>query len=114
EEKIRFVGNIVIDTLFNMRKRSDESTILADLGIDKKGYVQVTLHRPSNVDQKETLTNFVEILEKTSNDLPMVWPVHPRSKNRAEEFGLWQRLQKVEGLYLLEPVGYLDNVSLMN
>lgn len=114
EEKIRFVGNIMIDTLFNMRKRSNESTILKDLSIDEKGYVLVTLHRPSNVDQKETLTNFVEILEQTSKDLPMVWPVHPRSKNRAEEFGLWERLEAIEDLYLLEPVGYLDNVNLMN
>jgi len=114
EEKIRFVGNIMIDTLFNMRERSSESTILADLGISKKEYALVTLHRPSNVDQEDTLGNFVEILEKTSEDLPMVWPVHPRSKNRAEEFGLWERLQDIDNLHLLEPVGYLDNVSLMN
>ncbi|PAU93160.1 UDP-N-acetylglucosamine 2-epimerase (non-hydrolyzing) [Aliifodinibius salipaludis] len=114
EEKIRFVGNIMIDTLFNMRKRSDESTILSDLGIKEKGYVLVTLHRPSNVDQEETLSNFVKILEETSQELPMVWPVHPRSKNNAEKFGLWERLQSVENLHLLEPVGYLDNVCLMN
>jgi len=114
DEKIRFVGNIMIDTLFNMRERSGESTILADLEISKKEYALVTLHRPSNVDQEDTLGNFVEILEKTSEDLPMVWPVHPRSKNRAEEFGLWERLQSIANLHLLEPVGYLDNVCLMN
>lgn len=114
QEKIRFVGNIMIDTLFSMRKRSDESTILKDLSIDEKGYVLVTLHRPSNVDQKATLTNFVEVLEQTAKDLPLVWPVHPRSKNKAKEFGLWERLKAVKNLHLLEPVGYLDNVSLMN
>ncbi len=114
DEKIKFVGNIMIDTLFNMRKRSDESTILADLGIEEKGYALVTLHRPSNVDQEDTLGNFVEILEETAQDLPMVWPVHPRSKNRAEEFGFWDRLQSIGNLHLLEPVGYLDNVCLMN
>lgn len=114
DEKIRFVGNIMIDTLFNMRKRSAESTILGDLGISKKQYALVTLHRPSNVDQQETLANFVDILEETSQDLPMVWPVHPRSQNRAEEFDLWDRLQSIDSLYLLDPVGYLDNVNLMN
>lgn len=114
EEKISFVGNIMIDTLFNMRKRSDESTLLPELGLNKSDYVLVTLHRPSNVDQKKTLTNFVEILEETTKELPMVWPVHPRSKSRAEEFGLWQRLQSIQKLHLLEPVGYLDNVSLMS
>lgn len=114
EEKIRFVGNIMIDTLFNMRRRTDESTILSELGIKEKEYALVTLHRPSNVDQEDMLSNFVKILEETSEKLPMVWPVHPRSKNNAEKFGLWQRLQSIEDLHLLEPVGYLDNVSLMN
>lgn len=114
QEKIRFVGNIMIDTLFTMRERSGKSAILNDLGVTAKGYVLVTLHRPSNVDQEETLSNFVEILEQTSENLPMVWPVHPRSENRAKQFGLWERLQDIEGLHLLEPVGYLDNVNLMN
>ncbi len=114
EQKIRFVGNIMIDTLFNMREKSASSTILSDLGLKEKEYVLVTLHRPSNVDQKKTLSNFVEIMEETAPKLAMVWPVHPRSRNRAEEFGLWERLQDIENLHLLEPVGYLDNVRLMN
>ena len=114
EKKIRFVGNIMIDTLFTMRERSGESTILADLGVSEKNYGLVTLHRPSNVDQKDTLSNFVEVLETTARDLPLVWPVHPRSRNRAQEFGLWDRLNHIDDLHLLEPVGYLDNVSLMN
>lgn len=114
EEKIRFAGNIMIDTLFNMRKRSDESTILSELDIEKNGYALVTLHRPSNVDQENTLSNFVRVLKETAEDLPLVWPVHPRSKNNAGEFGLWEELQAIDKLHLLEPVGYLDNVSLMN
>lgn len=114
EEKIRFVGNIMIDTLYSMREKSGQSTILADLGIEPKGYVLVTLHRPSNVDQKKTLCNFVDILEETAEKLPMVWPVHPRSKKRAEQFDLWKRLNNIKNVHLLEPVGYLDNVSLMN
>lgn len=114
ERKIRFVGNIMIDTLFNMRKRSGESSILDDLGVIEKDYGLVTLHRPSNVDQQETLSSFVEILEQSAKDLPMVWPVHPRSRNRAKEFGLWERLEKITNLHLLEPVGYLDNVKLMD
>ncbi|GAA5521959.1 UDP-N-acetylglucosamine 2-epimerase (non-hydrolyzing) [Aliifodinibius salicampi] len=114
EGKIRFVGNIMIDTLFNMRKRSGESSILDDLGIIEKSYGLVTLHRPSNVDQKETLSSFVEILEQSARDLPMIWPVHPRSRNRAKEFGLWERLGEIGNLHLLEPVGYLDNVKLMD
>ncbi|MDZ7692693.1 MAG: UDP-N-acetylglucosamine 2-epimerase (non-hydrolyzing) [Balneolaceae bacterium] len=114
QEKIRFVGNIMIDTLFNMREKSGESTILKELGLEKEGYILVTLHRPSNVDSEETLTKFVEIMETTAADIPMVWPVHPRSKKRAEQFGCWERLESIDNLHLLEPVGYLDNVNLMN
>lgn len=114
QQKIRFVGNIMIDTLFSMRKRSGESKILEDLGVSENEYMLVTLHRPSNVDQEETLSNFVKLLEQVTTQIPIVWPVHPRSRNRAEEFGLWGQLESIKKLHLLEPVGYLDNVKLMN
>lgn len=114
DEKIRFVGNIMIDTLMNMKKRSHESGILGELNIEGKNYALITLHRPSNVDQEETFKDFVRVIEETAGDLPLVWPVHPRTKNRAQEFGLWDQLKDLEDLHLLEPVGYLDNVNLMN
>lgn len=114
ERKIRFVGNIMIDTLYNMLEKSAQSTILKELSLTKKEFILITLHRPSNVDQKNTLQNFVDIFKDTSPKIEMVWPVHPRSKSRAEEFGLWKDLQQIENLHLLEPVGYLDNISLMN
>jgi UDP-N-acetylglucosamine 2-epimerase (non-hydrolysing) len=114
EENICLAGNIMIDTLFNMRERSNKSTILSNLGLSPKEYLLVTLHRPSNVDHKEIFANFVEVLGQTSNDIPVIWPVHPRSKKRAKELDLWNQLQEVENLHLLEPVGYLDNVCLMN
>lgn len=105
EEKIRFVGNYMLN-------HSDESTILGDLRIYKKEYVLVTLHRPSNVDQEGILSNFVDIIEETSKNLPLVWPVHPRSKNNIEKFNLWDRLKSIQNLHLIDPVGYLDNVNL--
>jgi len=114
DKKIRFVGNIMIDTLFNVRVKSSESQILNSLGITKKQFALVTLHRPSNVDKEKTFANFVEVLKKTSEELTVVWPVHPRSRNNAQKFGLWQQLEDIENLHLLEPVGYLDNVCLMN
>ena len=114
ENKIYFAGNIMIDTLFNMRKRSKKSTLLNDLGLKAKEYGLVTLHRPSNVDQKETLAGFVEVMEKTADNLPLIWPVHPRSKKQVEQFELWERLEDIKNLHLLAPVGYLDNVNLMS
>lgn len=114
ETKIRFVGNVMIDTLFNMLERSGESSILNDIGLKVKGYILVTLHRPSNVDQKQTFSDFIEILKKTSEDIPIVWPVHPRSRKRAEQFNLWKDLENLKNLWLLDPIGYLDNIQLMN
>lgn len=113
DEKIVFVGNIMIDTLYNMRQKSAESTVLSDLNLKEGTYGLVTLHRPSNVDQKETFLSFVEVMEDLCSKLPLVWPVHPRSRKKAEEFDLWERLNQIENLHLLEPVGYLDNVNLM-
>lgn len=80
ESKICFVGNIMIDTLYNMRNKSGTSTILDNLGIHNNNYMLVTLHRPSNVDHKEKLSAYIDIMEHTSRQLPVVWPVHPRSK----------------------------------
>lgn len=114
EEKIKFVGNIMIDTLYNMRERASESTILTDLNIKKSAYGLITLHRPSNVDHGETFTGFVEIIEEISQKMPLVWPVHPRSRKQAEKFNLWDRLSACANVHLLEPIGYKDNVHLMN
>lgn len=114
DRKIRFVGNIMIDTLFNMREKSHQSGILSELGLHKKEYILVTLHRPSNVDQKWAFQNFARVLKTSAHKTAVVWPVHPRSRKRAEEFGIWEELQAVDKLHLLEPVGYLDNVCLMD
>lgn len=114
ESKIHFVGNIMIDTLYKMRDESINSTVLKDISVEKENYMLVTLHRPSNVDHKDKLNDYVEILEQTSKHIPVVWPVHPRSRKRAEEFGLWERLKNIDELYMLEPIGYGANVCLMN
>lgn len=113
DEKIKFVGNIMIDTLYNMRTRSDESSILEDLKLDKNGYGLITLHRPSNVDHKDIFEGFVEIIQDISQKMPLVWPVHPRTRKQAEKFGLWDTLSACANVHLLEPIGYLDNVNLM-
>lgn len=114
DEKIKFVGNIMIDTLYNMRERASDSTILEDLQLEKDNYGLLTLHRPSNVDHEEIFRGFVEIIEEISEDLPLVWPVHPRSRKQAEKFNLWERLTACANVHLLEPIGYMDNVQLMN
>ncbi|AJF07963.1 non-hydrolyzing UDP-N-acetylglucosamine 2-epimerase [Geoalkalibacter subterraneus] len=110
DEKIFFVGNTMIDSLFKHVKRADESKILDQLGVAPKKYGVVTLHRPSNVDQPESLRGILEALSTIARDLPLVFPIHPRTRKRISEFGLDSLLE--QGFILSEPLGYLDFLRL--
>ena len=113
EERIKRVGNIMIDSLFNNLERSKSSTIHADLGVEKGAYGVLTLHRPSNVDEKEAFIRILVALEQIGKRIPLVFPLHPRTRNRAEEHGLIERLESVPNIVLTDPRGYLDFVALM-
>ncbi|MFN2532432.1 MAG: UDP-N-acetyl glucosamine 2-epimerase, partial [Pyrinomonadaceae bacterium] len=75
-------------------------------------YAVVTLHRPSNVDRKDILEGILNALERISEVLPIIFPVHPRSRKMIIEFGLSDRLEKISGLKLIDPLGYLDFLNL--
>ena len=113
EERIKFVGNIMIDSLFNNLERAKSSTIHTKLGIDKGSYGVLTLHRPSNVDDKEAFKRILDALEQIGEQIPLVFPLHPRTRARAEEFGLTARLESIPNIVLTGPAGYLDFVALM-
>ncbi len=108
--RIRLVGNILIDSLVASLPRARESRILHELGLKPRRFVYVTLHRPSNVDHRETLAPILETLADLARSLPVVFPIHPRTRARAESFGL--KLSGRDGLHVVEPVGYLDSVRL--
>lgn len=114
-ERIRFVGNVMIDSLHAQLTRARESQVRAELGVADRDYAVVTLHRPSNVDVRETLARIIHALEKISERLPVIFPVHPRTRRRLAEFGL---PANVEGgttpLRLIEPLGYLDFLHLFS
>lgn len=110
DEKIFFVGNTMIDSLVKHVRRADESPILEQLGVTPKNYGVVTLHRPSNVDQPESLRDILEALSTIARDLPLVFPIHPRTRKRIAEFGLEALL--AQGFILSEPLGYLDFLKL--
>jgi UDP-N-acetylglucosamine 2-epimerase (non-hydrolysing) len=110
--KIRLVGNIMIDSLYRNLKRARNSSILDRLGLDSKQFCLVTLHRPSNVDHEETLSGIMRALGEISRKLPVVFPVHPRTRARLEEFGFINPQPASSGLILLEPVTYLDFLRL--
>jgi UDP-N-acetylglucosamine 2-epimerase (non-hydrolysing) len=111
-ERIRFVGNIMIDSLFKQLLRAKESGIRQALGVSDQDYAVLTLHRPSNVDNLETLGRIIDALEEISDRLPIVFPVHPRTRKTIAEFGFAERIEKAKGLRLTEPLGYLDFLSL--
>jgi UDP-N-acetylglucosamine 2-epimerase (non-hydrolysing) len=112
EERIRFVGNVMIDSLFKQLTRAKQSSIRQDLAVSDQDYAVLTLHRPSNVDNLETLGRIVDALEEISERLPIVFPVHPRTRKTIAEFGFGDRIEKAKGLRLIEPLGYLDFLGL--
>jgi UDP-N-acetylglucosamine 2-epimerase (non-hydrolysing) len=107
KEKIFLVGNVMIDTLMKFRGRAAQTGVLERLGLKNKNYVVATLHRPSNVDGIEHLASLMSMLAELSRHLPVVFPVHPRTRERMEGAGLTQR-----GVILVEPLGYLEFLRL--
>lgn len=114
-EKIAFVGNVMIDSLLRHRPRARQlSNVLETLGLEPKRYVVVTLHRPSNVDEREGLTGILGALERLAAERTVVFPVHPRTRARIAEFGLTERVARQPALLLTEPFGYLDFLRLLD
>jgi UDP-N-acetylglucosamine 2-epimerase (non-hydrolysing) len=139
DEKIHFVGNTMIDSLLAFKGKADSSTILDRLGLRGRDsnhgstsstvpYALLTLHRPSNVDQRGTFQNVLEGLEELSNSCPVIFPAHPRTQKKIAEFGLERFFSTKNGcqgsetlrstrangrIQMIEPLGYLDFMCLM-
>ena len=107
-EKIHLVGNIMIDTLYNHLDAAKQTGIVKRLGLTPGGYGLLTLHRPSNVDEEETFRPLVQTLMELSKELPLVFPIHPRTRARAEAYGLLNDLEQNPRIHLAPPLGYLE------
>jgi UDP-N-acetylglucosamine 2-epimerase (non-hydrolysing) len=112
EARIRQVGNVMIDTLARNLEKARTRRAPERHGVAPRGYLYVTLHRPSNVDSRESLAAIVSCLADVGGRRPVVFPVHPRTRSRLEQFGLLGPLQAGGAVRLVEPVGYLDSVGL--
>lgn len=108
-ERIAFAGNVMVDTLLAQLPRASTLDTRARLGVDGAAYAVATLHRPSNVDESESLRSILEALAGLAADMAVVFPIHPRTKARAEAFGLNGLLEK---LLTVEPLGYGDMLCL--
>jgi UDP-N-acetylglucosamine 2-epimerase (non-hydrolysing) len=138
--KIHFAGNTMIDSLLACKEKARASTILSRLGLSagretkRPGesavrYALLTLHRPANVDRRDSFLNILEGVEEAARELPVVFPAHPRTQKRIAEFGLehrldWRHMQQQDngvsalngaaGVHITEPLGYLDFLWLMS
>ncbi len=110
DAKIQLVGNIMIDALVANLEQARVRSILRDLEIRPREFVYVTLHRPANVDEKPALEGIVRRLKALSHQLPIIFPVHPRTGKMLQQFGI--ELQAQNGIRVLEPVGYHDSLAL--
>ena len=113
-DKIKRVGNIMIDTLVTQLDKARHCKSYDRFGLKPKNYVFVTLHRPSNVDNKASLSIIMECLIRLSENLPIVFPAHPRTRNNLMEFGLWEESNNSKKLILCEPLGYQETISLVD
>jgi UDP-N-acetylglucosamine 2-epimerase (non-hydrolysing) len=112
QERIVFVGNVMIDSLhWALRKPTDA---LARYGLEPGSYALATLHRPANVDSAEALSATLDAVTAVAARLPVLFPVHPRTTARAEALGLRHRLSDTPNLRPIEPLGYDDFVTLMS
>lgn len=105
-DRIHFAGNVMIDTLLRFRDEAAKSPVLETLGLAAREYAVATLHRPSNVDDPAQLERLLAMLDRLQERLPVVFPVHPRTRKRLEEARLTTRVR------LIEPLGYLDFLRL--
>lgn len=109
--QLHLVGNVMIDTLVRLLPIARRRDTLGRHALRPGEYGVVTLHRPSNVDTAEVLTRLVEVLVEASEELRLIFPIHPRTRQRLEQFGLTARLATA-GVMLMPPLGYLDCLAL--
>jgi UDP-N-acetylglucosamine 2-epimerase (non-hydrolysing) len=110
EERIKLVGNIMIDSLIENLPMSRQSQVLKQHRLEPGRFVFVTLHRPANVDGRASLTAIMAEVERLARRLPVLFPIHPRTRKMLGEFGITSSHGK--GLQLIEPVGYHDSLCL--
>lgn len=113
KEKIEQVGNIMIDSLEMLKPIIQTENTYEKFNVEKSRYGLVTLHRPSNVDIPRELESILEKLSLISEKIPLIFPVHPRTKARIKEFGLEKIMEKSSGIIECDPLGYREFMGLV-
>jgi len=113
EDKIDRVGNIMIDSLEMMRETIEKEDACSGLGLKPGNYGLLTLHRPSNVDDPKILADICEKLIRISQKIPLVFPVHPRTRKNMEKLGIMSNLENASQMMILEPLNYIRFMNLV-
>jgi UDP-N-acetylglucosamine 2-epimerase (non-hydrolysing) len=113
QEKVHFVGNVMIDTLLKNRAKAQGSTILDRLSLNDNKYALLTLHRPANVDDQLALGDILDAIDFILKNMPVIFPVHPRTRKNLYSTALGKRVDNMAALRLMDPLGYLDFLRLM-
>ena len=112
KHKIHMVGNTMIDSLVNFSSSIEKSSVLSEINCPNE-FGLMTFHRPSNVDDKENLKELVSTIESCCNHLPMVLPLHPRTKKSLIKHDLWNKFNGIKNLIFTDSLGYLDFMKLV-
>lgn len=115
EEKIHFVGNVMIDTLLKHKQMAAKLGLCQTMGLKPGEYATLTLHRPSNVDDRQVLQGILSALQEVSAELPIIFPIHPRTRKMVEQFNLGHYFSPRSGeggIRLTDPLGYLEFLHL--
>lgn len=112
-DKIERVGNIMIDSFEMLRESIETENVYSTFNLDKGRFGVVTLHRPSNVDHPENLARLCDLLVNVSENIPLIFPLHPRTRKQLEVNGLKERLESKSSLILTEPLSYARFMNLV-
>src|SRR5262249_20157767 len=112
--RVHLVGNVMIDTLLRYRPRARRPAVMDALGLQRRRYGVVTLHRPVNVDHLEDALVALDAIEQVVDRMPILFPAPPRSRRPFEAPALARRLQGMPRLHLIEPLGYVEFLHLMD
>ncbi len=112
-DKIHFVGNVMIDTLFYSLPKTKNSVIKTELGLNDEPFALVTLHRPSNVDTEKIFGDILDGLMEMSKKITVIFPIHPRARKKIEGLNAGDKIKDNGKMRLIDPVGYLDFLTLM-
>lgn len=110
EDKIFFVGNVMIDSLIQHLPKAKNSNILNEFNLDPKNFILVTLHRPSNVDSNDFLTKLLQLFQNISEKKKIIFPVHPRTRKNLEAIGYLNKFNS--NVIITDPIGYIDFLCL--